>query len=113
MLKNTVKIFNIKVIFSDVYEFHKKFSLPFACLIFTLVGAPLGMFSRRSGKGMGFGYGIIVVILYYFMLLLGQGWVSSRYLGPVFAAWMPDIFLGLIGFLLKGLALPESTNKLI
>ena len=58
------------------------------------------MFSRRSGKGMGFGYGIIVVIVYYFMLLLGQGWVSNRTLGPVFAAWMPDLFLGVIGIML-------------
>ena len=84
----------------DIYELHKKISIPFACLIFTIIGAPLGMFSRRSGKGMGFGYGIIVVIVYYFMLLLGQGWVSNRTLGPVFAAWMPDLFLGVIGIML-------------
>lgn len=84
----------------DVYELHKKFALPFACLVFTVIGAPLGMYSRRSGRSMGFGFAIVVMIAYYFMLVLGRGWVQTRLVDPVFSAWMPDIFLGVIGVFL-------------
>jgi lipopolysaccharide export system permease protein len=84
----------------DLYEFHKKFAIPFACLVFTLVGAPMGMFSRRSGKSMGFGYAIIILVAYYVLLTVGKGWAISGTVDPVLAAWMPDIFLGTIGFFL-------------
>ncbi|HOG65247.1 MAG TPA: LptF/LptG family permease [Spirochaetota bacterium] len=85
------------VLADDVYEFHKKFAIPFACFVFTIVGAPLGMFSRRSGRGMGFGWAIIVLIVYYVLLTLGQGWAVSNKLAPALSAWLPDIFLGIIG----------------
>lgn len=85
------------VLAEDVYEFHKKFAIPFACFVFTIVGAPLGMFSRRSGRGMGFGWAIIVLIVYYVLLTLGQGWAVSNKFSPAFSAWLPDIFLGIIG----------------
>jgi len=88
------------VIPEDIYEFHKKFAIPFACLVFTIVGAPMGMFSRRSGKSMGFGYAIIVLVIYYVLLTLGQGWAIADKVNPVFSAWLPDIFLGTIGFFL-------------
>ena len=35
-------------------EFHKKFSIPFACIVFALIGAPLGIQGKRSGKSHGF-----------------------------------------------------------
>jgi lipopolysaccharide export LptBFGC system permease protein LptF len=88
------------VIPEDLYEFHKKFAIPFACLVFTIVGAPMGMFSRRSGKSMGFGYAIIILVIYYVLLTLGQGWAISGTVNPVFSAWMPDIFLGALGLFL-------------
>lgn len=81
----------------DLYEFHRKFSLPAACLIFVLVGAPLGMFSRRSGKSMGLGLGVLVVVIYYVLLVIGQGWVLSDKIGPFTGAWLPDMFLGVVG----------------
>ena len=84
----------------DVYELHKKVSLPFACFIFTIIGAPLGMFSRRSGKSAGFGYGLGIMFFYWFLLVLGKGWVLTGTMGPVFSAWMPNVFLGVIGAVL-------------
>jgi lipopolysaccharide export system permease protein len=84
----------------DRYEFQKKFALPFACLVFTMVGAPMGMFSRRSGKSLGFGYAVVILVVYYILLTLGQGWAISEKVNPVFSAWMPDIFIGAIGFIL-------------
>ncbi|MDR2733305.1 MAG: LptF/LptG family permease [Spirochaetota bacterium] len=84
----------------DLYEFQKKFALPFACLVFTMVGAPMGMFSRRSGKSLGFGYAVVILVIYYVLLTLGQGWAISERVNPVFSAWMPDIFIGTIGIIL-------------
>jgi len=84
----------------NLYEFHKKFAIPFACLVFTVVGAPMGMFSRRSGKSMGFGYAIIVLVIYYVLFTFGKGWAISGAADPVLSAWLPDIFLGVIGLAL-------------
>lgn len=84
----------------DIYELHRKFSLPAACLIFVLVGAPLGMFSRRSGKSMGLGLGVLVVVIYYVLLVIGQGWVLSDKVSPFTGAWLPDMFLGVVGAVL-------------
>ncbi len=84
----------------DRYELQKKFSMPFACLIFTIIGAPLGMFARRSGKSGGFGYGIGIMVIYYAMLMIGKGWVISGTLNPIMAAWFPNVFIGLTGLVL-------------
>jgi len=92
---------------SDIYELNRKIAIPFACFIFTIIGAPLGMFSRRSGKSAGFGFAMGVMVFYWFLLVLGKGWVLSGAMGPVLASWMANIFLGVLGGLLIAKKLRE------
>ena len=33
-------------------EIHKKYSIPVACIVFVLIGAPLGVMTRKGGFGM-------------------------------------------------------------
>jgi LPS export ABC transporter permease LptF/LPS export ABC transporter permease LptG len=85
---------------SELFEIQKKFSIPFACLIFGLIGLALGVSNRRDGKLASFVLGISVIFIYYVLLWLGQSLVRGHIVPPWVSAWMPNIVLGGVGLLL-------------
>ena len=85
---------------SELFEIQKKFSIPFACLVFGLIGLALGVSNRRDGKLASFVIGIGVIFTYYVLLWLGQSLVRGHIVPPWLAAWMPNIALGGLGALL-------------
>ena len=78
-------------------EYHKKFALPFACLAFGLIGVPLGLMVKRSGKMVGSGIGLMLILLYYLLLQFGQEAGRNGTLPPSFAMWIPNTVIGLLG----------------
>ncbi|MDI3521548.1 MAG: lipopolysaccharide export system permease protein [Anaerophaga sp.] len=77
-------------------EMHRKFTLPFACLIFFFIGAPLGAIIRKGGLGMPVVISVIFFVAYYIIDTIGakmaregvwlvfQGmWLSSAILLPL------------------------------
>ena len=80
-------------------EIHKKFSIPFACIVFVLVGAPLGMKARKSGLAIGFA-SLGFFVFYYVFLLGGEQLADRMFLPPGIAVWMPNIVLGGLGLIL-------------
>ena len=89
-----------KLRFAEV-EYHKKFSIPFACLAFGLMGIPLGLMVKQSGRMIGFGIGLVVILVYYLLLQVGQSTGSNGTLSPVFAMWLPNIVIGAFGIALS------------
>ena len=85
---------------SELFEIQKKFSIPFACLIFGLIGLALGVNNRRDGKLASFVIGLGVIFIYYVVLWLGQSLVRGHLVPPWLAAWGPNIVLGALGGLL-------------
>lgn len=82
-------------------EFHRRFSLPTACLVLALVGIPLGLSSKKSGKSGGFVLTILLVFAYYVVALIGVSLARQGKVSPWFGAWLADIvFLALGLFLL-------------
>jgi lipopolysaccharide export system permease protein len=77
-------------------EIHKKFSIPAACLVFVLVGAPLGIRARKSGVGVAF-LSILFFVFYYLFLAGGEELADRGILPPWFAMWGPNIVIGVIG----------------
>jgi lipopolysaccharide export system permease protein len=77
-------------------EIHKKFSIPFACIVFALVGAPLGIRARRGGLAAGF-FSVGFFIFYYLCLVGGEQLADRRYLAPWISMWLPNIILGALG----------------
>ena len=77
-------------------EVEKKFSIPAACLVFVLVGAPLGMRARKSGIAVAF-LSILFFVFYYLCLAGGEELADRRILAPWFAMWAPNIVIGAIG----------------
>lgn len=78
-------------------EYHKKFSIPFACLAFGLIGVPLGLMVRRSGKMVGFGIGLGLILVYYLLLQFGQDTGRRGLFPPGLSIWLPNIAIGAIG----------------
>ena len=85
---------------SELFEIQKKFSIPFACLVFGLIGLALGVSNRRDGKLASFVIGVGVIFVYYVLLWLGQSLVRGHVVAPWLAAWAPNIVLGGLGALL-------------
>lgn len=82
-------------------EYHKKFSIPFACLAFGLMGVPLGLMVQRGGKMIGFGVGLAVILVYYLLLQIGQSTGLNGILSPGLAMWLPNIVIGVLGIALS------------
>ena len=78
-------------------EFHKFISIPAACLFMVLIGAPLGIVGKRSGKGFGFGISVIVVVIYYLLITAAELMAGGKKVPPMLAMWFPNIVLALMG----------------
>ena len=74
-------------------EISKKFSLPFACLLFAFFGAPLGIKSSRSGKTGSFGIAVLVILLYYIAFIMTQNLGSIGQIHSYTSVWIPNLIL--------------------
>lgn len=78
-------------------EYQKRFSIPFACVVFGLIGVPLGLIVKRSGKMVGTGIGLMLILVYYLILQFGQDAGLGGTLSPGLSIWLPNIAIGAIG----------------
>ena len=78
-------------------EYHKKFSIPFACFALGVIGIPLGLMVSKGGRMLGFGLGLAVIVVYYLLLQVGQNTGMNGMLPPAFAMWLPNIVIGVLG----------------
>jgi len=90
-------------------EVHKKYSIPFACLVFILVGAPLGIMSRKGGMAVGLGLSLGFFIIYWAFLIGGEE-LADRGLIPAFwAMWSANILIGIAGIYILVRSARETT----
>jgi len=92
-------------------EIHKKFSLPFACVVFAFLGLPLGVMTGRAGRTGGFSLGLVIILLYYVLLTVGEKMAMDGRVSALLGMWIPDIVLAAAGMLLflrgdRGSAVP-------
>jgi len=80
-------------------ELHKRLSIPFACLIFGLIGAPLGIRRTRSGKSAGIAIALLVFLVYYIVLATGMNLSETGKLSPVLAYWIPNCLMLILAVL--------------
>tara|TARA_B100000427_G_scaffold323122_1_gene326088 strand:+ start:2193 stop:3527 length:1335 start_codon:yes stop_codon:yes gene_type:complete len=81
-------------------EIHKKFTLALACILFTLVGAPLGILVKKGGMTIASGLSIAFFLIYYILLIWGEQLADRNLINPGLGSWIPNIILFLIGILL-------------
>ncbi len=78
-------------------EFHKKFAVPIACLIFLFFSFPISLNSRKSGKSLGFGIGLFVSIFYWSLLFAGQTLGIRMNFSPFLSMWFPNMVILSLG----------------
>ncbi len=81
---------NLKEIRRIQVRIQEKFTLPFACLVFGLIGSSLGSKSNlRSSKSQGFGLSVILILVYYVMSFVFSSFGVKGVLSPIVATWLP------------------------
>ncbi|MDT8325272.1 MAG: LptF/LptG family permease, partial [Bacteroidota bacterium] len=92
--------FDAKQMDRFLVEIYKKYSIPVACLVFVLIGAPLGMMARRGGFGVGAGLSLGFFLFYWACLIGGEKLADRGALSPFWGMWVANIILGIMGILL-------------
>ena len=81
---------NLKEIRRIQVRIQEKFTLPFACLVFGLIGSSLGSKSNlRSSKSQGFGLSVILILIYYVMSFVFSSLGVKGLFSPIIATWLP------------------------
>ena len=88
-------------------ELHRKFSLPFACLVFGLIGIPLGLHPVRAVKSRGFSVSLALIFSYYLLLTAGEAIAIKGVLSAAIALWIPNAVFGAVGLVLFASAAGE------
>jgi len=89
-------------------EIHKKYSIPFACVVFVLVGAPLAIRMSRSGMNMAIGLSILFFLVYYVCLIGGEKLADRGFTTPFLAMWSPNLGFGIAALVLLKKAASEQ-----
>lgn len=87
-------------------EIYKKFSLPAACIIFVLIGAPLGVMVRKGGFGVAAGISLFFFLVYWAFLIGGEKLSERGFFSPFIGMWAANFILGTAGIILT-----IKTNK--
>ncbi len=87
-------------------EINKKFALPFSCVIFVLLGAPLAIRSGKRGMTISIGFSILLFLVYYIFLIGGEKLADRRLMEPWLAMWLANIV-----FLAVAVVILRQTNR--
>lgn len=92
---------------SFLVEIYKKYAIPFACITFVLIGAPLGARIRKSGMGISIGVSLGFFLLYWSCLIGGEGMADRHLISPWLSMWAANILIGVPGLFLVILTAKE------
>lgn len=94
-------------------EVHKKFSIPIACIVFVLLGAPIGMYTRKGNLGYAALIGTVFLTFYWITIIQGEKMADRLFISPFTGMWFSNIILGLVGiYLVISIATPFEFSKL-
>ena len=86
-------------------EINKRFSFPVACLVFALVGVPLGITAHRRETSFGFAASLIIGVFYFLFIIVADTLRANATLHPELLVWFPNVlFLGLGWWLFRRLS---------
>lgn len=78
-------------------EIHKKFALPFVCLVFVLIGIPLGTTTKKGGRTSGFTISLGIILVYYILITAGEKMAMDGRISPFVGMWGPNLLFILAG----------------
>ncbi|MBR1889841.1 MAG: LptF/LptG family permease [Alloprevotella sp.] len=81
-------------------EYHKRFAMPFAAFILTLIGLTLSVEKRKNGMGTSIGLGVALSFSYILFQTVSASFAINSGWSPMLSAWLPNIIFAGIAFLL-------------
>lgn len=81
-------------------EIYKKYALPFACIVFIIIGAPIGVKVKKGGFGVAASISLFFFIIYWAFLIGGEKLGNRNMLSPFLGMWAANILLSFIGIIL-------------
>jgi lipopolysaccharide export system permease protein len=78
-------------------EIYKKYSIPTACIVFVLIGVPLGIMARKGGFGIAATLSLGFFLFYWAFLIGGEKLADRDITSPFIGMWSANILLGLLG----------------
>jgi len=102
-IHNDLKILRIYQV-----DFHKKFTLAFSCIVFFMIGAPLGAIIRKGGLGTPAVISILFFVVYYVISISTEKMVKEGLVNPVAGMWASCLVLLPIGIFLTYKATTDS-----
>ena len=81
-------------------EYHKRFAMPFAAFILTLIGVSLSCEKRKGGMGTSIGIGIALSFSYILFQTISSTFALNAGLPAMIAVWIPNILFAIIAFVL-------------
>jgi lipopolysaccharide export system permease protein len=81
-------------------EVHKKYAIPIACIVFILIGAPLGIMTRKGGFGVAVGISLGFFLLYWSFLIGGEKLADRGFITPLVGMWGANAVLFPVGMYL-------------
>ncbi len=81
-------------------EVQKKYSIPFACVVFVLVGCPLGVITKRGNFGVSAAISLGFYVVYWACLIVGEKFADRGIISPWFGMWMANMVIGIVGIVL-------------
>ncbi|OGU77710.1 MAG: permease [Ignavibacteria bacterium RBG_16_34_14] len=91
-------------------EVHKKYSIPAACIIFILIGAPLGVMVKKGGFGVAASISLFFFIVYWAFLIGGEKLSERGFFSPFWGMWSANILLGIAGIILTIKSVKETVT---
>ncbi len=81
-------------------DYQRKFSYPLTCFFMVVFGAPLAASRKKSGAGMNIFFTLVICLAYWSFFEIGRFFGYDLTLGPVQAAWIANVFFGILGFII-------------
>lgn len=98
----------VKVLRQFLVELNKKLTMSFACLVFFLIGAPLGAIIRKGGLGTPAVISILFFVVYYVISISAEKMVKEGIASTFFGMWASSYILLPIGIFLTYKATTDS-----
>ena len=108
LYRSMSKVTTQKTINRHWVEWHKKFTLSFACFIFFFIGAPLGSIIRKGGLGLPIVVSVILFIVYYILDNVGYKMTRDGVWIHWVGMWFSSFILFPLGVFLTYKAMNDS-----
>ena len=93
------------------YEWHRRLSLPIACLVLGFIAAPLSIQSSPGSRLSGVVLGLFLFFFYYLFVSAAKALGKEGVYPPAIGLWLPNVIFGALAIILWVKTTRESPFK--